>query len=175
MPRDFERDLQASGSSKFRPFWDYHYRQMFPEMLDRTYATTRHSGGGTDCIVHPGDIGIDEKIRPDKDYGDILLEYEHHYANGTVAPGWIEKDLDIDWIAYGVYPANRVTWLGWPTLQIGWRRCGERWKKDYSLPPASTTHEGRTWQTYNVAIPVSELRCWGVIIVVTYGPIKNAI
>lgn len=102
-PADFRRDLAWGESTSVEPFWEATYRKAFPGFS----AMVRNDGRnvaqyrGIDRIVlltSGAVLRIDEKRRR-KDYGDVLLEVVANDARGEA--GWMEQDLEIDYLAYG--------------------------------------------------------------------------
>jgi len=96
-------------------------------------------------------ISIDEKKRG-KVYGDILLEYIS--VDTTGAPGWIEKDLVIDYLAYAFIPSKRCYLFPWLLLRRAWRQFGEGWKEKYCKIIA----QNNGYQTISVAVPIEILQ-----------------
>lgn len=95
-------------------------------------------------------IKIDEKVR-EKDYGDILLERWSSVEQKQ--PGWVQKPLECDFIAYAVAPSRRCYLLPVQTLQRAWRSCGLKWIDKYGVRNAAN----RGYTTQNVPVPVDEL------------------
>ncbi|AYJ88017.1 hypothetical protein D3Y57_14295 [Sphingomonas paeninsulae] len=71
---------------------------------------------------------IDEKIRAE-DWPDILLEQWSDERRRI--PGWIQKPLACDFIAYAYAPSGRCFLLPVPALQRAWRHHGRRWIETY--------------------------------------------
>lgn len=151
---DFKNDLQYSASAK--EFWNNAYKKAFPIMI----KTVDYSGNmkaqaiGIDTvIVLPlnGRLRIDEKMRR-KNRGDVLIEYVSN--DKTSAPGWIEKDLKIDFIGYAYMDTRDVLFIDFGELQKRWSERKIEWLQKYNLPPA----KNKTYNTLNVAVPLSELK-----------------
>jgi hypothetical protein len=160
---DFGEQLRLSNEARLEPFWEAAYRAAFPDfkcMVDNA----RDNGAqrcGVDRLVilqTSATLRIDEKVRS-RDYGDMLLEVVSNDRTG--APGWIDKDLTIDFLAYGVLPKQRVYLFPWQPLRSAWARYGDSWKQrakqgtqGYRVVPA----KNRGYTTWSIAVPVSEVR-----------------
>src|SRR6266516_6955850 len=109
---------------------------------------------GRDRIIILDDnskVFIDEKKRP-KHYRtngktDIILEYLS--VDTTGAPGWIEKNLSIDYVAYMIVPIRRVAFLPWKELKCAWDINKSEWLSTYHIPPAPNVG----YKTWSVAVP----------------------
>jgi hypothetical protein len=95
-------------------------------------------------------IGIDEKIRM-KWYGDILLEEYSSIEYQT--PGWIEKPLWCDYIAYLIVPEGKCFLLPFTLTQNAWLRNKLEWKRIYRRVEARNLR----YTTVSYAIPVNVL------------------
>jgi hypothetical protein len=98
MIHDFKERLEFSESASGEPFWDAIYRKAFPGMVSHMPCPgdTQSQRLGIDRLILLSSgrvLAIDEKKR-EQDYNDILLEYLSNDSTG--APGWIEKELQID-------------------------------------------------------------------------------
>jgi len=149
---DFKERLQWSESQSDEPFWDAVYRKAFPNLVNHMVCpgNTTSQRMGIDRIImlaNGKSISIDEKKR-EKDYPDICLEYIS--IDTTRAPGWIEKDLAIDYLAYAFMPSKRCYLFPWPQLRRAWQQFGEEWKSKYFNPKAPNNG----YQTISVAVPI---------------------
>ena len=159
---DFQEQLAYSEEASGELFWDAIYRKAFPDMVNHMPASGDHDSQrrGIDRVVMLSNgktLYIDEKKRK-KDYPDILLEYIS--CDTTNAPGWMEKGLFIDYLAYAFMPSQRVYLLDWLMLRRAWIRYSEEWKKKYDCVPAQNVG----YKTWCVAVPI------GVIL----SAVKNA-
>lgn len=156
MTHNFRDQLEFSQEASEESFWNAIYCKAFPSMVSHMPCPgdTASQRMGIDRIILLGNgrtLAIDEKKRK-KDRSDILLEYVSNTKTG--APGWIEKDLAIDYLAYAFMPSKRVYLFDWCMLQRAWGYFGNQWKRKYNLPPAK--NEG--YDTLSVAVPIPELR-----------------
>ena len=71
---------------------------------------------------------VDEKLRAD-DWDDILLEQWSDERRRI--PGWIQKPLACDFIAYAYAPSGRCYLLPVVSLQRAWRQHGRGWIARY--------------------------------------------
>ena len=128
----FRESLERGESARNEPFWLAVYQKAFPGLVSTVRNDCRNQSAGNAaqyagidrwlCMSSGKVIAVDEKVR-DKDYGDILLEYLSN--DRTNAPGWIEKDLAIDWLAYAVMPSKRCYLFPWLLLRRSWVVYGE--------------------------------------------------
>lgn len=152
----FDLQLKVSEDADATAFFEEMYFRAFPNFVARftTPGNTDAQRRGIDCLVYLANdriLKIDEKLRPDKAYNDILLEYTSNTR--TKAPGWMEKDLAVDYLAYGVKATGRAYLLDWLILQRAWRANKAAWKKQY--PVVSARNEG--YETLSTPIPVGVL------------------
>ncbi len=153
---DFKERLAWSEQASDEPFWEAVYRKAFPDMiaLAPCPGDTQSQRMGIDRIVHLASgktLKIDEKKRS-KEYDDVLLEY---VANDvTLAPGWIEKDLLIDYLAYAFMPTRRCLLLPWELLRRCWRVQRKAWLEKYQIIEAPN----RSYKTLSVAVPTKVLK-----------------
>lgn len=152
MIHNFNERLAWSERGSSEPFWDAVYRKAFPNVVNhmQTLGDTASQRMGIDRVIHLSNgktLYIDEKKR-EKDYGDILLEYVS--VDRTGAPGWMEKDLAIDYLAYAIMPRHIVYLFPWLMLRRAWLNFGERWKVKYKTCPA----KNGSYTTLSVAVPL---------------------
>ena len=153
---DFVEQLVFSEKSSDELFWSAVYQKAFPNMVNFMLASgdTVSQRMGIDRVILLANgqvIKIDEKKRRE-DRDDILLEYIS--VDTTNAPGWIEKDLAIDYLAYAFMPSKRVYLFPWPMLRRAWMQYKPVWLSQYKIPPA----QNNGYKTLSVAIPIKELR-----------------
>lgn len=152
---NFEERLAYSQKASHEPFWAAVYRKAFPDMVDHmlSYGNTEAQRNGIDRFVALNNgrvLRIDEK-KSEKDWPTILLE---HISNDrTHAPGWIEKNLHIDYLAYAFMPSKTVYLFDWLMLRRAWRHYKSRWLKEYKI----VTAENSDYNTLCVAVPIKVL------------------
>lgn len=153
--RDFHQDNFYSLASSAEPFWAAVYRKAFHNLVScETCTDLTKQRQGIDRILRLSNghtLQIDEKKRA-MEYTDILLEYTSNLERNT--PGWIEKDLTIDYLAYGFMQSRRCYLFPWAMLQRAWKRYGESWKLRYRPVVAKTKVGNATYQTISVAVPI---------------------
>lgn len=152
---DFKERLKYSEAAGDEPFWLEIYTKAFPNLVNIMAAPgdTISQRMGIDRVILLGNgkiIKIDEKKR-EKNYPDILLEYIS--VDTTHAPGWIEKDLAIDYLAYAFMPNQRVYLLPWDILRRVWLYKKEIWLR--TLPKIEAKNQN--YSTWSVAIPTNQL------------------
>jgi hypothetical protein len=152
---DFQKSLELSRSYSKAPWWEEVYRRAFPSLA--CSADVRADGwaqrAGIDRVLTLSTgrtITIDEKVR-EKDWPDVLLERWSDEAREI--PGWVQKPLACEFIAYAFVP-SRVCYL-FPTLtlQEAWRRMGRDWIRRFPEVRA----ENARYVTVSVAVPTDEL------------------
>lgn len=155
---DFRRSLAASEAGSLEPFWDDVYRAAFDNLVACVplRGDTQSQRQGKDRLLHLANgrtLYIDEKIRPDRtNDSDILLEYKHEGRYN--APGWIEQDKDIDYIAYAFVKLKRVYLFPWLELRRAWLQNKYEWLAMYQLIQA----RNRDYITYSVPVETRLLR-----------------
>lgn len=159
----FEHSLRASRAASILPIWEETYRKAFPDfatMCDHSMnGYWQKQGIDRSVILHSSkQILIDEKVRfrnhlTGKVYTDILLEVWSDKERKI--PGWIQKPLMCDFIAYAIAPLGVCYLLPVVQLQQAWVRNGERWIKDYGTKSASNSSRSGSWITESVCIPPS--------------------
>jgi hypothetical protein len=157
----FYDDLQFSHDASDNPIWKEIYGQFFPtakEVVDYR-EMGEHQLLGIDRMIALGNtraIYIDEKVRR-KDYGgDIFLEVWSSEERQT--PGWIQKPLYVDYIAYAVLESGKAYLLPVLQLQEAWIRHGEQWEAKYGTKKAFTNlvYDGG-YHSVGVPVPVDIL------------------
>jgi len=152
---DFRKDLEFSHSAEDSEIWGKIYTKAFPSL--QSFTSTRQDGElqryGIDrtIVLKSGKaIYIDEKVRR-KDYGDILLEYVSNDIKKT--PGWCEKPLFCDFIAYAILISKICYLLPVEPLQTAWSRNKEVWLNEYGVKLAKNIG----YTTLNCPLPVNIL------------------
>lgn len=129
MLHNFADSLALSHAQESAPWWDEVYTKAFPGHLSA--VSVRSDGwaqrGGIDRVVtlRSGKTAtIDEKVRS-KDFGDIALE--RWSDRERKVPGWIQKDLACDFIAYAFVPSQRCYLFPFHNLRSAWIAEGRNW------------------------------------------------
>lgn len=153
---DFNSELSYSESASDEPFWASVYKKAFPNIVNLMLASgdVKSQRMGVDRVVFLSSgktLYIDEKKRKEN-YNDILLEYIS--VDTTGAPGWIEKDLMIDYLAYAFMPSKTVYLFPWNMLRRAWLHFKDEWIEKYTIPPAYNNG----YKTISVAVPTEILR-----------------
>jgi hypothetical protein len=160
MSHDFKERLGWSEDERHAEFWDSVYHKAFPNMVNHMPCPgdTLSQRMGIDRLVMLNNghvLKIDEKTR-DKDYGDILLEFISVDTDGS--PGWMEKDLAIDYIAYAVLTNDTqyCYMLPWLPLKRAWRQNRAEWKRKAKHKQEGfwlVDADNDTYKTWSVAVP----------------------
>lgn len=154
-PHDFRTSLALSESYADAPWWMDLYRKAFPNLISA--ASVRADGwaqrGGIDRVLTLacGRVyTVDEKVRS-HDWPDILLEQWSDEARRS--PGWVQKPLACDFIAYAFAPSRRCYLLPVAPLQRAWRQCGRQWVERFGQRRARNVG----YVSANIPVPIGEL------------------
>lgn len=153
---NFSESLKKSESEKLHPFWESVYKEMFPEFVEMsgTIGNMDMQRRGIDRVIilnNNKTVYVDEKIRF-KEYNDILLEYIS--VSTTGAPGWMEKQIDIDWLAYAFVGSQKCYMIPFPLLKRVWKYYKQKWIEKY--PKIEAENEG--YHTISVAVPIPVIK-----------------
>lgn len=153
---DFKKQLAYSEAASDEPFWEAVYRKAFPNMVNHMVCSgnTHSQRIGIDRLILLASgrvLSIDEKKRREE-YNDILLEYIS--IDTTGAPGWIEKDLAIDYIAYAFMKSQRVYLFDWLALRRAWTHYKGAWLTKYQKVSA----QNNGYKTWSLAVPIETIR-----------------
>ena len=149
------RDSHALSVEYGPDWWIPIYRRAFPTLMS---AVAIENDGwaqraGIDRLLTLAcgrTFTVDEKIRTE-DWPDVLLE--RWSSEQARTPGWVQKPLACDFIAYAHAPAATCVLLPVPALQRAWRQHGRQWIGLYGQRRAQ--NEGYT--TVSVPVPRSVL------------------
>jgi len=163
----FREDLKRSHEASDLPLWEELYRQFFPgfEGMTDLRQDGPHQRQGIDRIVHVNagislkSYKVDEKIRDfskqewklKKFSWDVALEYYSSVEGNT--PGWVNKPLDCDFIAYAIKPLGEAALFPVPQLQKAWLQNSKHWIKQYGF--INARNAGYT--TRCCCVPLQEL------------------
>jgi hypothetical protein len=158
--RSFRKDLQYSLDASEEDFWSAVYTEMFPNLLHMELCKdAEKQKQGIDRALYLNNQNVqwvDEKKR-DAVYSDILLEHTSNVERGT--PGWMEKDLCIDYLAYAFMPICTCYLFPWPMLRRAWLQYKEAWCANYFEVAARTRlANGEFYTTHSVAVPIVVLQ-----------------
>lgn len=153
---DFKKDLEYSHSCEDDPCWLEIYRKAFPTMTDIISHRQDgwHQRAGVDrsvILANSKQILVDEKARRIKNTGDIMLEYISNDRANT--PGWVEKSLKCDYIAYAFMPSGIAFLLPVNQLQTAWLKNKIGWLRKYKTRAAIND----SYKTLNCPVPINEL------------------
>ncbi|MGA0200680.1 MAG: hypothetical protein ACO3NK_16475 [Prochlorotrichaceae cyanobacterium] len=162
---NFRESLQKSHDAADLPIWDELYKQFFPGFQESTDLRQDglHQRQGIDRLVHFHNgvclrtVKIDEKARwfcmdkwKVKPFSfDIALEFYSDFERKI--PGWVNKPLDADYIAYAVLPIGQAVLMPVPQIQKAWGIHSEGWLQRYFTAVA----KNRGYTTHSVCVPLS--------------------
>jgi hypothetical protein len=151
----FEESLALSKQYENASWWHDVYRSAFPGLCSA--VSVRNDGwaqrGGIDRVLTLAcgkTIAVDEKVRHEV-YDDICLE---RWSNESARePGWIQKPLACDYLAYAFVPIATCYLFPIPPLQRAWRQHGRDWIACYPEIRA----QNRSYVTVSVGVPIDVL------------------
>lgn len=147
-----------SLAAKQEAFWEAIYQKAFPSLVKCEPVTDRALQlQGVDRLLTLSNgitLTIDEKARERFYSNDILIEYRHEGEYN--APGWIEKDLTIDYLAVGYVPSRRCYLFDWRMLRRAWIHYKDAWMPKYEHKSAKNDN-GR-YTTWSLIVPTAELQ-----------------
>ena len=149
---NFTESLTKSQAQADAPWWIDVYRAAFPDLASA--VCVRKDGwaqrGGIDRVLtleSGKTLLVDEKVR-DKVWPDICLEYWSD--RDRKIPGWVAKDLAMDYLAYAFIPSRTCYLLPFQTLRRAWRANRKEWVKEHPKVVA----ENQGWVTVSVGVPI---------------------
>jgi hypothetical protein len=155
MTHNFRQSLAKAQQYEDAPWWGAVYQRAFAGV--ESMVSVRQDGwaqrAGIDRVITlrcGRVIRVDEKVR-EKDWGDILLE--RWSDEQKKVPGWVQKPLACDFIAYAFVPSATCYLLPTLTLQKAWRANGKDWVERYKEIRA----DNGSYVTVSVAVPTAEL------------------
>jgi hypothetical protein len=153
---DFDKSLAKARINDEDTIWETVYKRAFPSFL--TSAKIDVDGwaqhGGIDRIVILQDgttLYVDQKMR-DGDWNDFALEYWSDLERK--APGWVEKDLACDYIAYAFKPSKRCYLLPFQQLRSAWKEHKQEWLHTFPTFEVQNERNGHRWVTVCVGVPI---------------------
>ena len=154
---NFAEDLSCSSMASDEDFWNEVYKKAFPDMACHIKYDEKSQSQllGIDRIIHLKSgrtIYIDEKKRR-SNYDDIALEYEHEDKNGRTWPGWIEKQLCIDYLAYAFMKKQQVLLYDWQMLRKAWISNKVEWFQKFT----NICAHNNNYITKSLPIPFKDL------------------
>jgi hypothetical protein len=152
---DFQERLECSHAYADAPWWLSVYRTAFPGLA--AAVSVRDDGwaqrAGIDRLLTLNTgrtITVDEKVR-ERDWNDILLERWSNEEWRT--PGWIQKPLACEFIAYAFVPSAKCYLFPTLTLQRAWRLHGREWVETCREVRA----QNKSYWSVSVAVPIEQL------------------
>jgi len=130
---EFRESLKRSHSYEDAPWWLEVYQKAFVGLIGvhsiRQDGWAQRAGIDRLIVLKSGKhFYVDEKVR-EKNYQDILIERWSDEARRI--PGWIQKDLACDYIAYAIAPTQICYLLPFQQLRKAWISEGKQWMKKY--------------------------------------------
>lgn len=159
---NFRQSLALSHVQESAEWWKAIYEQAFPGHLSA--VSVPQDGwaqrGGIDRVItlkSAKNVYVDEKVR-DVAYSDILLEQWSDRDNEK--PGWMQKELACDFIAYVILPHKTCYMLPFISLRRAWLTNGRDWIKKAKAKAdgfrvVDAPNEG--YVTRSIAVPIPTL------------------
>lgn len=159
---EFKSSLKLSQEFEDKDWWELVYKEAFPGF--HSMMSVRKDGwaqrGGIDRVIQLSSgktYTVDEKVRLTS-YGDILLERWSSKEKQT--PGWVQKSLACDFIAYAFVPDEKVYVLPFNSLQRAWIENGKQWidlatSQSDGFKVVLAKNQGYT--TESIAVPIPTL------------------
>jgi hypothetical protein len=163
----FNEDLAWSHDQAKLPLWEELYRYAWPDFDHMTYVADDgyRQRTGVDRIVTTSTgavFMIDEKSRRKyyesrhkkyfkpgaPKFPDILFEFIDNDKRGT--PGWAEKPMACDYLAYNILPICQCYLLPMRQTQQAWRKHKPGWLTEFGK--LSAPNPG--YNTINCPVPV---------------------
>lgn len=162
MLHDFRKSLEISQKQADAPWWERVYRAAFADMASMEYqaAGSQEQLCGIDRVItlrSGKQVTVDEKVRTEV-WPDILLERWSDRERRR--PGWIQKGLYCDYLAYAFVPTETCYLFPFQTLRRAWQQNGKRWCKLAEAREdgfAIKLSPNRGYVTENVAVPIKAL------------------
>lgn len=157
----FAAQLAYSNNEGDEAFWESVYRAFFPAFVSMSKNDGNNTAQrlGIDRWVHLGNghvYRVDEKKRRN-DHGDIAFEFEHVADDGSVRPGWIEKDLVIDFLAYGIPSVSKCYMLPFAPLRRAWGANRSAWFQAVGRSTTIAEARNSTYVSRSLCVPVDEV------------------
>jgi hypothetical protein len=162
MRHNFATSLAVSKQTEDEPWWHEIYSRAFPGYLSA--VSVREDGwaqrGGIDRVVtlkSGKTLTIDEKVRQQA-WGDIALERWSDRVRKK--PGWMQKDLACDFIAYAFVPIQTGYLFPFLMLRRAWLSHGREWCELASNQEAGfrvVLADNGNYVTESIAVPTATL------------------
>lgn len=153
---NFADSLALSKSYADAPWWGEVYGSYFGNRI-ASMMYVHDDGwaqrGGIDRLVTLTDgttIKVDEKVRS-RDFDDFALEVWSNDAKHT--PGWMEKSLTTDFIAYAFVPSRRCYLLPYQPLKRAYETHKRQWHHAYGF----IFGRNRGYVTSCIPVPICEV------------------
>jgi hypothetical protein len=158
---DFHTDDKRAAASDVQKRWHEFYERFYPTATEigRLNTDIGLQMAGIDRSIYKpdGNISIEEKLRWTS-FTDVMLEYKSSVEYDT--PGWVEKPLKCEIIAYAIQPLNLVYIIPFKSLQVAWFDNKDEW---IGTHPKITGHNNG-YTTVGCGVPICILSAAGVIV-----------
>lgn len=161
---NFKECLARGEQEADEPFWAAVYGQLFPGHVGLVKNDHKNAGQrlGIDRIVALSNgrtATVDEKMR-DEHWPDVALEIRHQRNDKSTWDGWMESDLQPDYLAYAYRPSRVCHVFAWGLLRCAWAQHHAAWidqakAKRAGFRTFSAVNEG--YRTTGICVPTETL------------------
>ncbi len=129
------------------------YEKAFPGVMGMVFLQDRYNQQrGCDRLLTYGDgrqLYIEEKA--EGVHNDFVLEFESNDVFHT--KGWIEKELECDYLAYFIVQRCELYIFPWQSLFKAWKKYGEEWKSKFEWVNPHNRRGGIDSRTHCIVVP----------------------
>lgn len=142
--------------------WRDILKRAFPTTAELIYVSDEKSNRrGSDWVLEHADghfTRVQTKAQSPR-YDDFVIEYLANDSTNT--PGWVNLELNADFIAYAIPKRRLVYFIPWPMLKEAWKQHGTTWiqKAELRVFGFRMSKVRQTWGgvTHSVVVPVEAL------------------
>lgn len=132
---NFDEDLKKSQDDQDLLFWEEIYKQFFPlfARMEKCTDRSKQNNGVDRYIYEKGDIDeykipIEEKLHYSK-YPNFIMERWSNVEKKI--PGWVQKNLDCEYVAYAFILERRCFLIRFDALRATWKGYGREWIREF--------------------------------------------
>jgi hypothetical protein len=154
---DFRASLAKSEEVARASWWETVYRQAFPdfERMSAPVIDLAQQRLGIDRVItllSGREIYVDEKVRG-RTRQDIVFEKWSSVEHKR--PGWIEKPLSCDYIAYAFTDSEVCYVIPYQGMKRIWRAHEQEWTQRYGRSYKLQTSQNNGYTTAWLAVPLA--------------------
>jgi hypothetical protein len=153
---NFNEQLNKSENPKEEKFWQSVYKSQFPDLenMITCKGPTQAQKLGFDRILQlkSGKILFIDQKSDYTDYQNFFLETISVEEDN--APGWMVKDLLIDYVAYAFIKRNECYFLPYYSLMRVWHFYENIWTSTYGIKKVPN-ESCKNYNTLGIAVPIN--------------------